>query len=154
MENSNLSRERRVQTKLHAIFPIYKYISLSVDELGNTVRCSVPLTSDTSNHFGVVHAGVLFSLAEATAGLAITQHREFGKMLIVAQKVLVEYKRPARSAITATVSLDELFFKSLSAGLAADPKHRFEVSVNLHDEEGALVMQAVCGFQLRASMQS
>lgn len=152
MSEPVISREQKLQAKLYEIFPIYGFMELSVIALGNPLRCYAPLLTQTSNHFGVMHAGVLFSLAEAAAGLSITQHREFAKMLIVAQQVTVEYLKPAKTGIEAAVSIDEAFLQSLREGLAANPRHRFEVPVDLTDQEGRIVSRATCAFQLRAAM--
>ena len=151
MSSIDLSREQRLQAKLYGIFPIYEFMQLSVVSLGNPLRCFVPLLPQTSNHFGVMHAGVLFSLAEAAAGLSITQHREFAKMLIIAQNVTVTYRRPARTGVEAFVSLDDGFLQSLREQLAADPRHRFQVHVELSDQTGEIVTRAICDFQLRAA---
>ena len=144
-----VSRADRLTAKLRKIFPIYNYIGLSVVELGNPLRCRVPISAANGNHFDVMHAGVLFSLAEAAAGLSVTQHREFGAMLIIAEKIVVEYRRPARTDITATVTLGDEFFERLRSGLAADPKYRFDILVELSNDAGEVVMTATCGFQLR-----
>ena len=151
MSSIDLSREQRLQAKLYGIFPIYEFMQLSVVSLGNPLRCSVPLLPQTSNHFGVMHAGVLFSLAEAAAGLSITQHREFAKMLIIAQNVTVTYRRPARTGVEAIVSLDDRFLHSLREKLVEDPRHRFQIPVELSDQTGEIVTRATCDFQLRAA---
>jgi uncharacterized protein (TIGR00369 family) len=132
------------------MFPIYEYIGLSVVELGNPLRCRVPMQGSNANHFGAMHAGVLFSLAEAAAGIAVTQHREFGALVLIAERVVVDFTRPARSDVTAAVALDDGFLGKLQAGLAANPKFRFDIPVVLSVDAGEIVMQAKCTFQLRA----
>ncbi len=51
----------RFTAKLRQMFPIYDYIGLSVAELGNALHCRVPMQGSNANHFGAMHAGVLFS---------------------------------------------------------------------------------------------
>ena len=57
------SREHRLTGKLRKIFPIYDYMGLSVERLGNPLSCRAPMNAANGNHFGVMHAGVLFSLS-------------------------------------------------------------------------------------------
>jgi len=70
-------------------------------------------------------------------------------MLIIAEKVTVEYSRPARTDIAAVVTLADGFLDTLRAGLAADPKYRFDIPVELSNDMGEIVAKAICGFQLR-----
>lgn len=149
---TELRREERFQQRLHKVFPIYEFMQLSVEQLGDTVCCAVPLSPHNSNHFGVMHAGVLFSLAEATAGLFVTQHREFGAMLIVAEKVAIEFRKPARSRIAAYATHTEQFFEALRQGLAENPKYKFNVDVELRNDKGEIVATCACCFQLRQMM--
>ncbi len=83
----------------------------------------------------------------------MTQHREFGALVLIAERVEVDYLRPARSDVTATVALDDGFLDALRAGLAADPKFRFDIPDELSVEAGEIVMKAKCSFQLRARRQ-
>jgi len=129
-------------------------MGLSVERLGNPLSCRAPMNAANGNHFGVMHAGVLFSLAEAAAGLSVTQHHEFGAMLIIAEKIIVDYSRPARTDITATVTLEDDFLDRLRTGLAADPKYRFTIAAELANDAGEIVMRAACGFQLRSARRA
>lgn len=146
---SETSREQRRTAKLREILPLYAFIELTVEALGAEARCSVPLTAATSNHFGVMHAGVLFSLAEAAGGLAFSAHAELRGRLVIAKRVEVAYRRQAKSTIHAAASVSDTEAARYVAALADDPKAAWPVEVALRDESGETVADAVCTFVLR-----
>lgn len=150
MAVADVARRTRLQERLHATFPLYQFIGLEVEQLGDRVVLRAPLSPANTNHFGVMHAGVLFTLSEAAGGLAVTQHRDLGALTLIATSIKIDYVQVARTPVRAAVSLSPAFLASLRANLAADPKHAFTVTVDVFDEAGAVVARSQCTFQLRA----
>jgi uncharacterized protein (TIGR00369 family) len=144
------TREQRLQARLHDLMPLYGYIGLELLELVPQVRCRVPLNQRTRNHFGAMHAGVLFTAGEAAAGLAVTQNRDFAALTLIATRITIAYQRPARGDVQAVAALSEEALRAVREGIARDPRHTFEVTVDLKSEEGELLAQCACAFQLRA----
>jgi acyl-coenzyme A thioesterase PaaI-like protein len=97
-----------------------------------------------------MHAGVLFTAAEAAAGLAVTQHRDLAALTLLATRVTIDYQRPARGDVQALAAVTEEDLRAIREGMAHDPRHDFEVTVDLTSEGGGLLAQCVCTFQLRA----
>lgn len=147
---TELTREERRTSKMREILPIYGFIELTVDSIDGAARCSVPLSRANANHVGIMHAGVIFLLAEATGGVAVSLHKEFSRHAIIAKNVAVRYRRPVSTRLHAMSVIDSDGAAALRKGLANDPNHAFDVTVVLHDEQEKLVAECVCTFVLRA----
>lgn len=122
---------------------------MSVEQLGDRVRLKAPLSKINTNHFGVMHAGVLFTLCEATAGVAATQDRRMADKTLIATDITIKYLHAARTAVIAEAGLSREQLDELCAQLERDPKHATEVEVIAQDENGVTVSRAVCTFQFR-----
>jgi uncharacterized protein (TIGR00369 family) len=145
------SREAKRTLLLRKILPLYGCIELTVDSLDGAVRCSVPLSPVNSNHFGAMHAGVLFSLAEATAASVFGLHKPFEKLVVIAKDVEIKYLRSAKSRIHAVARLTDSDAERLRVALAADPKTEWRVPVTLYNADEEVVADAVGTFVLRGA---
>ena len=137
-----------MQARMRKMMPVYASIDLTVEALGAEVRCSAPLSEHNTNHFGVMHAGVMFTLAEATGGLAVTQNRELAEYLFLARGVDIAYRKPARSTVTAVATFGAEMFALALQTLAEIGKYNFDLGVEVLDAEGQVVAECACRFQL------
>lgn len=144
------SREIRRTRILRTMLPLYDFIELTVSQLGEGAECSVPLSASNRNHVGIMHAGVLFALAEAAGGVAISVHREFARNAIIAKEVRITYRRPATTAVKARATVSAAAVASIRQGMLNDPKYAFDVTVSLVDEKERGVADALCTFVLRS----
>lgn len=88
------------------------------------------------NHLGTLHAGALFSLAEATSGeflLRQFQNTELDVIPVV-RKVDIKYSRPAESVVYSTADFAENSVDKVYAGLIERGKVVIEVHVELYNE--------------------
>lgn len=148
MTEQAADRTARIQARMRRMMPLYDSIGLQVDQIGPEVRCTAPLNAHNANHFGVMHAGVIFTLAEATGGLAVTQHRELTEYLFLARCVDITYRRMAKGAVTAVASFDEERLRTALVALESAGKFNFDQRVEVLNSEGELVTECACRFQL------
>lgn len=94
------------------------------------------IKDNISNHLGTMHAGALFSLAEATSGEFLLRQFHNSELAIipVVRKVDIKYSRPAESVVYSTAdfvgnSTDEVY-----AGLREKGKVIVNVKVELYNE--------------------
>ena len=146
---SEPTREQKRTAMLRKVLPLYETIGLDVESLDGEVRCCVPLTPHNSNHFGVMHAGVLFSLAEATAALAFSLQKPFRGMLVIAKQVDLRFRRPATTAVTGRATLSQADADMLAKRLSEDPKSDWTIATTLVDAAGEVVADADATFVLR-----
>lgn len=74
-----------------------------------------------TNHLETVHAGVLFSLAEAASGHALLEQCRFDldELLVVLRSADVRYRRPATGRLIAFASIENDAITALVQQLAA-----------------------------------
>lgn len=146
---TELTREARRTETLRKILPLYETIELTVDSLSDGVRCSVPLNPQNSNHFGAMHAGVLFSLAEVTAAQALSSHPQFRSMLVIAKDVSIRFMRPATTRTEGRSRLSNEAAEKYAEAREANPKASISIPVQLFDAEDRIVAEADACFALR-----
>jgi hypothetical protein len=96
------------------------------------MRCDKKL----SNHLGTLHAGALFSLAEATSGEFLLRQFQRPELNIipVVRKADIKYSRPADSVVYSTAEFFDNDADEVFAGLKEKGKVIVKVNVNLFNE--------------------
>ena len=99
------------------------------------------------NHLGTLHAGALFSLAEATSGEFLLRqfHHSELDVIPVVRKAEIKYSRSAESPVYSTADFTENSVDEIHAGLKERGKVLVEVRVELYDETNERI--AVSGIQ-------
>ncbi len=96
------------------------------------------------NHLSTVHAGALFTLAEATSGhFLLGQFDALSNIVPVVRKVEVKYRKPASGAVYSNATFLNTGKSEVLEALSRKGRALLEVEVSLHDSNGVLVMQAV-----------
>ena len=127
-----------IKTQLSAAVPFAAHVGVALDEVGpGTASATLDQSHSTSNHIATMHAGALFTLAEAASGAAMAGmfFERLAAVRPVAASATIDYMRPAKGLITADARIDASK-DALLAALDADGKVRFAVSVTLRDGEG------------------
>jgi len=93
-------------------------------------------THNLLNHLGTLHAGALFSLAEATSGEFLLRqfHNSDLDIIPVVRKADIKYSRPAESAVYSTADFAENSVDEVYAGLKERGKVIIEVKVELYND--------------------
>jgi len=143
------TREQRRTRVLQEVLPLYKFAGLQVDELADGARCSVPLSRENTNHVGIMHAGILFTLAEATSAIAISVNKDLARHIVIAKHVQISFRRPATTRVHATAMMTPEKAVDVVEAMATDPKHAFDIEVSLSDDSEKVVAEGVCTFVLR-----
>lgn len=105
---------------------------------------------EVGNHLGTLHAGALFTLGEAASGGAMTG--TFAERILsvrpVAAEARITYAKAARGIVTATATATEAP-EQLKARLDAEGKVKFDVTVDIADEQGQLVAGMTVAWHVR-----
>lgn len=93
-------------------------------------------SADFSNHLGTLHAGALFSLAEATSGEFLLKqfHNSELDILPVVRKADIKYSRPGESVIYSTAEFAEGSVEEVYTGLKSRGNIIVRVKVELFNE--------------------
>jgi acyl-coenzyme A thioesterase PaaI-like protein len=111
---------------------------LSIAPAGATAR--LVQRPEVSNHVATIHAGALFTLAEAASGAAMagTFADQLQSIRPVVSDARIAYARPARGAIIAAATVAEPA-DHLFARFAKEGRVVFDIQVALTDEAGSEV---------------
>ncbi|HZQ79893.1 MAG TPA: DUF4442 domain-containing protein [Acidimicrobiia bacterium] len=138
-----------LEARLHQLLPVYEYIGLRIESLGEVLACTVPLTEANANHLGAIHAAVQFAAAEALGGIAYFAHPEWGECWIAVRDVSIAFKRVARTSLRAEAVFDTAMATDVAAKLAAHGRADYELDMMLRNTGGEVVTTAVGHYVLR-----
>jgi acyl-coenzyme A thioesterase PaaI-like protein len=110
---------------------------------------TVPLEGN-GNHFGVVYAGVEFTVAEILGGIIAIASFDAAKYYPLVKKVDIEFTGMARSDLRAEASLDEDELQRIETEAAEKGKADFALDAVVRDEAGQTVAVTHGLYQLRA----
>lgn len=98
-----------------------------------------------TNHLGTFHAGVLFSLAEASSGqylLSIFPDLSH-KVIPVLRKSKVKYSRLGTTTIYSSATITDESKNKIPGDIERNGRSMIEVAVNLYDEENRKIFSSV-----------
>jgi acyl-coenzyme A thioesterase PaaI-like protein len=110
---------------------------------------TVPLEGN-GNHFGVVYAGVEFTVAEILGGIIAIASFDAAKYYPLVKKLDIEFTAAARSDLRAEASLDEDELTRVETEAAEKGKADFTLDAVVRDEAGQTVAVTHGLYQLRA----
>jgi uncharacterized protein (TIGR00369 family) len=141
-----------LKTQLSAAVPFAAHVGIGIREIGEGSATTVlEQTQSTSNHIATMHAGALFTLAEAASGTAMAGlfFERLGGLRPVAASSTIDFVKPARGAITATAQVGGSK-PALLAALDAEGKVRFPVAVLMEDAKGREVARMTVDWHVSA----
>jgi uncharacterized protein (TIGR00369 family) len=131
-----------IRDLLGSIVPFNTHVGVRVLEVGSGIgRCALTQQPHLGNHIGTLHAGALFTLAEAASGAAIVGHLgdRIAEITPIARGAQIRYVKPARDEVTA------------SATLAACDDRSAQVDVTIEDASGEVVAEMSVDWVLKPS---
>ena len=119
--------------------PYNKFLGLETDGDG---RLALPDDPRYANHLGTVHAGALFSLAEAGSGQFLLSSVDLDPNAVVAvlRSGEIKYKRPGRGRIWSRCKCAPGELEALQQSLASRGRATVAVQVELVDAEDNVVV--------------
>lgn len=115
-------------------------------------RTTAPFEGN-GNHFGVMYAGVLFTVAEVIGGVMAAATFDVTRFFPLVKSVEIDFKRPARSDVFAEARLDEDTIAAATAAAEAEGRGRYELRATVTDAEGTVVATTVGQYQIRPHAQ-
>jgi uncharacterized protein (TIGR00369 family) len=121
--------------------PFHDHTHIEVLEVREgSARVRAPDLPELKNHLGTLHGGMLFTIGEIAAAMAITRllGADLANLRAITRRGSVEYVKPARGGITAVSQLsmtrDEIF-----GALQREPSIDVPISVECKDDTGVTV---------------
>lgn len=141
-----------LRAQLSAIVPFASHVGVALGEIGvGEATATLEQSHNTSNHIATMHAGALFTLAEAASGAAMAGMflERLAALRPVAASSTIAYARPAKGLITARAAVDGEK-AALFAALDGEGKVRFPVIIRMEDAEGREVAQMTVDWHVSA----
>lgn len=141
-----------LKSQLSAVVPFASYVGVTLEEIAEgRATATLEQSHNTSNHIATMHAGALFTLAEAASGAAMVGMflERLAALRPVAAGSNIAYARPAKGTITAKAAVDG-DKAALFAALDAEGKVRFPVTITMEDSEGREVARMSVDWHLSA----
>lgn len=112
------------------------------------VRAEVPFEGN-GNHFGVMYAGVIFTVAEVLGGAMHVATFDATTHYPLVRGLSVRFVAPGRGPLSASASLSEDEIAAVKATSADGSKAPFELRAEVVAEDGTLVATTVGDYQIR-----
>jgi len=129
--------------------PVHKMGVRVVDARRGHAVASVPLDGN-GNHFGVIYAGVQFTIAEMLGGVIALATFDPAKYYPLVKKVDITFTGMARTDLLAQASLDDDEIARIEAEAADKGKADFVLDAVVKDGAGQTVSVTRGVYQLRA----
>ncbi|UGT41424.1 DUF4442 domain-containing protein [Nocardia yamanashiensis] len=109
----------------------------------------VPIEGN-GNHFGVMYAGVLFTVAEILGGGIAIATFDTAKYFPLVKDLQIFFKKPASTDVTAVAELSDEEIARIAAEADEKGKADFTLKATVTDANGVVVAETVGLYQLRA----
>jgi thioesterase domain-containing protein len=134
---------------LGQLIPVAAKMGLEfVDARPGHVSAAVPFEGN-GNHFGVVYAGVIFTVAEVLGGAIHLTTFDASTHYPLVRNVQIDFLAPGRSRLTATATLAEDEVARIKAAAVPGAKVAFVLEAEVVDEDGTVVARTRGDYQLR-----
>ncbi|MBO0854954.1 MAG: YiiD C-terminal domain-containing protein [Nocardia sp.] len=110
---------------------------------------TVPIEGN-GNHFGVMYAGVLFTVAEILGGAIPIATFDGTKYFPLVKDLQIFFRKPAKTDVTAKASLSEEEIARVIADADANGKADFTLAATVTDADGVVVAETRGLYQLRS----
>ena len=139
-----------VNTALEFTIPVAHSMGVrAVEVRSGYAAAEVPIEGN-GNHFGVMYAGVLFTVAEVLGGAIGVASFDNSKYFPLVKDVQIRFRRPAKSTVRSVATLDEATIAATAKEAEANGKADFELDAELTDAEGTVVATTHGLYQLRS----
>src|SRR5205085_7156573 len=139
-----------VKRLLEESIPFLRKTGVRLEEAsGSEARLRLPLEEGNLGSGGLVHAGAIFTLAEAAATALGLQAFDPGQFSLVGKAGEVKFRRPARGDLWALARLDHEVLEATRERGSSEGKVDVAVPVAVTDQAGERIAEATVTLSLR-----
>ncbi len=131
------------------LIPLFDYMGLEVLEAGEGRAAARIPAGPNGNHFGVIYAGALYSVAEMLGGVIGTTTLNVDRFIPIVKSMEIRFLRPATTAVTAATSLSDDEVERVRAEAAENGKADYVLITDVTDENGVVVASTSGVYQIR-----
>lgn len=139
----------QMNAALAALIPRAHQMGIEFVELRpGYVRAEAPFEGN-GNHFGVVYAGVIFTLAEVLGGAIHFATFDVSTHYPLVKGVTIDFLAPGRGRLSASASLSDEEVERMRAAAQPGVKVPFTLEAEVVGEDGTVVARTRGDYQLR-----
>ncbi|WP_375486253.1 YiiD C-terminal domain-containing protein [uncultured Jatrophihabitans sp.] len=136
-------------TRLQTTIPVAWNMGVRFLELRpGLARAQVPFEGN-GNHFGVIYAGVTFTVAETLGGALHLATFDATTHYPLVKSMTIDFLKPGTGALTATTSLTDDEIATIRSAATPDAKVDFELVAEVTDDAGVVVARTRGDYQIR-----
>jgi acyl-coenzyme A thioesterase PaaI-like protein len=135
---------------LGSTIPTAQQMGVHVVEARRGFAAATVPVDGNGNHFGVIYAGVQFTVAEILGGIISLSTFDSAKYFPLVKNLDISFVGMARSELRAEASLDEDTIARIEAEAAERGKSDFTLEATVTDADGKTVATTRGLYQLRA----
>lgn len=134
---------------VHGAIPILGAMGLEVIEAAHGRAAARIPVDPNKNHFGVIYAGSLFTVAEMLGGVIGFTSLSMDGFVPLVKGLDIRFLRPATTTVTASTSLSDDEIARVRSEAEANGKADFELVCEIVDENGVVVASTRGDYQIR-----
>jgi acyl-coenzyme A thioesterase PaaI-like protein len=131
------------------LIPLFDYMGLEVLAAGEGHAAARIPSGPNGNHFGVIYAGALYSVAEMLGGVIGTTSIALDGFIPIVKDMQIRFLRPATTAVTASTSLSPDEIDRVKTEALESGKADYVLTTDVIDENGVVVASTSATYQVR-----
>lgn len=139
-----------MNSALSSTIPIADHMGVQVVEARRGFAAATVPVEGNGNHFGVIYAGVQFTVAEVLGGIIALSTFDTSKYFPLVKNVDIAFRAMATTPLRAEATMDEETIVRVEAEAAAQGKSDYILDAVVTDAAGTVVATTHGLYQLRA----
>lgn len=135
---------------LSTTIPIAHKMGVQVVDVGRGYAVTTVPAEGNGNHFGVIYAGVQFTVAEVIGGIIALSTFDTAKYFPLVKNLDISYRAMATTDLRAEARIDEETIARIEAEAVERGKSDFIVEATVTDANGVVVATTTGNYQLRS----
>lgn len=140
----------QMNAALSTTIPIAAKMGVTIVDAGRGHAVSSVPAQGNGNHFGVIYAGVQFTVAEVLGGIIALSTFDTSKYFPLVKNLDISYLKMANSDLRAEARIDEETIERIAAEAESNGKSDFTLESQITDANGVVVATTRGLYQLRA----
>ena len=139
-----------LETTLHKMLPLVKALNFHVEEAGQGyVKASMSQSPIVVNHFGVFHAGALYTFAETVGGAVVKASLNLTDVTLINKRGEIKYRKVVKEKAVSEAYFAREDVERIEAEVEKKGKTEFPYSVVVMNQDGEVACEVVFDFYMR-----
>lgn len=148
--NEGSSTADAINSVIEAAIPVAHRMGIRATQARAGYASSMVPIEGNGNHFGVMYAGVLFTVAEVLGGAIAAASFDSSAYYPLVKDLQIAFKRPATTDVRAEATMADDEIARVAAEAAEHGKSEFTLESTVTDANGVIVAVTTGIYQLRA----